>query len=102
MMCGRTTNRVRPVLAATRICPLTVTKKARQPSQTVSGFPVSALLVPHISIRALGKGVGSEGDRMQIRALCITIIRSGAETCSGVVHRRLESPLSWQPVTVAR
>jgi hypothetical protein len=38
--------RSRAVWAATRICPLTVTKKARQPSQTVRGFPVSALLVP--------------------------------------------------------
>jgi hypothetical protein len=28
MVCGRTTNRVRTVWAATRICPLTVTKKA--------------------------------------------------------------------------
>ena len=55
-----------------------------------------------LPIRALGNGVGSEGDRMQVRALCMTIIRSGAETCSGVVHRQLESLLSWQPVTVAR
>ncbi len=27
--------------------------------------------------------------------------RSGPETCSGVPHGPLESPLGWQPVTVA-
>ena len=48
MVCGRTANRVRPVWAATRIDPLTVTKKTQQLSQTVSEFPVSVLLVPHL------------------------------------------------------
>ena len=38
-------------------------------------------------IRALGKGVGSEGDSMQIRALCTAIMRPGPEARSRVAQR---------------